>query len=112
MDLCKKNHTRFGHAWAPLTSEKADSHWEKIFKCCLKSWQGIPINIISPRMFHLNRVESGEDDSSSKNHPGQPVWYLEAHLEASFSVVNLIFCLSLASLLEFECSTTKLCSLC
>jgi hypothetical protein len=38
-------------------------------------WQRPPINIISPSMFHLNRVESGKDDSSS-----------EAHLQSSKKV--------------------------
>ncbi len=26
MDLCKKNHTRFGHAWAPLNMHRGDGY--------------------------------------------------------------------------------------
>ncbi len=39
-----------------------------IFKCHLESWQRTPINIISPSMFHLNRVENGKGDISSEAH--------------------------------------------
>jgi hypothetical protein len=32
-------------------------------------WHRTPINRISPICFHLNRLESGKDDSSSEAHP-------------------------------------------
>jgi hypothetical protein len=32
-----------------------------------RNWR-TPINIISPRMFHLNRVGNGNDDISSEQH--------------------------------------------
>ncbi len=41
--------------------ENADSQWEQIFKCHLESSR-TQINIISPSMFHLNRVINGYDD--------------------------------------------------
>ncbi len=31
-------------------------------------WQRTPIHRISPKCFHLNRLESGKDDSSSEFH--------------------------------------------
>jgi hypothetical protein len=42
--------------------------YSQIFKCRVESWQRTQINIISPSMLHLNRVESGKDDSSSEAH--------------------------------------------
>ncbi len=36
--------------------KKADSQREQSFKCHLESWQGTPINIISPSVFHLYSV--------------------------------------------------------
>ncbi len=50
-------------------------HWwlykengEQIFKFRLESWQQITINIISPNMFHLDRVGNGNDDILSEDH--------------------------------------------
>jgi hypothetical protein len=34
-------------------------------------WQRTPIHIISLICFHLNRLESGKDDSSSEDHKVQ-----------------------------------------
>jgi hypothetical protein len=47
--------------------KNADSQWEQILKCHLESWQGTPINIISPSMFHLNDdISSKQDFENSK----------------------------------------------
>ncbi len=44
------------------------SHWEQIFKCRLECWQQTKINIISPSVFHIDRVGNGNDDISAEEH--------------------------------------------
>ncbi len=41
-----------------LTLYLTFGRWEQIFKCCQQIWQGTPLNIISPRVFHLKDAQA------------------------------------------------------